>query len=256
MTYSELRSKVTMVTGAGQGIGLAIVRELACHGCAIAAFDVNQDTLAALARELVEKDIPYLTYVMDVANYDQVRSGVNAAVERFGEINVLVNNAGISPKHNGVKALMVDMDPEEWSRVLQVNLTGSFYCSKLVAPIMATKGWGRIVNMASMAARTGGIVTGCHYTASKSGVIGLTKIMAAELGLYNITVNAIAPGRILTPMALGVSEAINRQMKERIPLKRLGMPEEVATTVAFLCSDAASFISGATIDINGAQCTY
>ncbi len=256
MSYEELCGKVAVVTGAGQGIGLATVRELAGHGCTVVGFDLNSEALSALDGELSESGVLHLVGKVNVGDYVEVKAGIEGAIARFGGVDILVNNAGISPKRDGAKVPMVEMDPEEWDLVMKVNLTGAFYCSKVAAPSMVARGWGRIVSMSSMAARTGGIVPGCHYTATKAGIIGLTKVMAAELGPHGVTVNAVAPGRILTPMVQAVGEDVNRQYLQRIPLRRLGTPEEVATAIAFLCSDAASFISGVTLDVNGAQCCY
>lgn len=251
--YDELHGRVAVVTGAGQGIGLAIVRELARNGCQIVAFDVNPETLSALGRELGEKHVPHQVRVVDVADWSQVGAGVESAISQFGEVNILVNNAGIAPKRDGLKIPILDMDPGEWNRVLAVNLTGMFHCCKAVVPSMMAKRWGRIVNISSRAARMGGKATSCHYTASKAGVLGLTRSLAIELGPYGITVNAVLPGRIVTPMTQVAAEHVNQGLLMSIPLGRLGQPEDVAGAVVYLCSDSASFVSGSALDVGGAQ---
>jgi 3-oxoacyl-[acyl-carrier protein] reductase len=143
------------------------------------------------------------------------------------------------------------MSEEEWRKVLDINLTGAFLCSKACLPIMREKGWGRIINIASQAGRTRSDIAGAHYAASKAGMMGLARALAGELGMAGITVNSIAPGRIMTPMAQEAGEAANTAYLARIPVGRLGTPDDVAAAVAFLVSDEAGFISGITLDVNG-----
>jgi 3-oxoacyl-[acyl-carrier protein] reductase len=170
----------------------------------------------------------------------------------WGNIGILVNNAGISPKQpDGASARIVDVSLDEWSRVLDVNLGSVLRLCQLVVPYMREQGWGRIINISSLAGRTISRVAGVSYSASKAGLLSLTRNLANELGPLGVTANAIAPGRVATSMAMQGGEEINKQYSDLIPVGRLGRPEEVAAVVAFLASENTGFINGATIDING-----
>lgn len=187
----------------------------------------------------------------DVAREESVNRLVNETVERFGGVDILVNNAGISPKHEGRKTPVAETSAAEWQRVLDVNLSGAFLCSRACLAPMRRRRWGRIVNISSMAGRTKAEIAGAHYAASKAGMMGLARTLAAEVGRDGITVNCIAPGRIVTPMAEEVPAEVNQTALARIPVGRLGTPEDVAAAVAFLASEQAGFISGVTLDVNG-----
>jgi 3-oxoacyl-[acyl-carrier protein] reductase len=176
--------------------------------------------------------------------------------DRFGGIDLLVNNAGISPKHQGKKQTLWEMSVSEWDKVMAVNIRGAFLCCRYAVPEMIKRGGGAIVNLSSQAAKAGSVITGCHYVVSKAGMVGLTKILAREVAEYGIRVNAVAPGRIDTPMIRDVPPEVNEQVKKNIPLKRLGKPEEVADGILYLLSDAASFITGFVMDINGGSGMY
>jgi 3-oxoacyl-[acyl-carrier protein] reductase len=168
-----------------------------------------------------------------------------------GSIDTIINNAGISPKHEGRAHRLWEMAPDEWQRVLSVNLAGAFHTIRLLTPAMREAGFGAIVNMSSVAGKTYSEVVGAHYAASKAGLIGLTKHAAAELEPFCIRVNAIAPGRIETPLILTVSGHVNERQIQATPLGRLGRPEEVADLALYLTSDEASFITGQVCDVAG-----
>ena len=168
-----------------------------------------------------------------------------------GSFDTVVNNAGISPKHDGVAHKVWEMDPEEWRRVVDVNLNGSFNTIRALTPAMREAGRGWIVNMSSVAGKTYSPVVACHYAATKSAIIGFTKHLAAELGPHGIRVNALAPGRIATPMVAGVAPEVNAEQVRMTPLARLGEPDEVADVALYLTSPEASFVTGQTIDVAG-----
>jgi len=249
-----LNGKVALITGAARGIGKTIALELAANGAKIA---INDFKLVKEANETVE-EIKKLgsdakAYIADVSQKDQVAQMVSDIEKDFGKIDILINNAGISPKHNGVKKCVFEMDPEEWDKVMQVNLNSAFYTIRYAAPIMMKIGGGRIVNIASMAARLYSPIPGAHYCASKTGIIGLTRVCAGELAPYNIIVNAIAPGRIESEMTSAAGEEANKKILSTIPIGRYGTQQDVAKLIKFLVSDENNYIVGATIDINGGR---
>jgi 3-oxoacyl-[acyl-carrier protein] reductase len=244
------RSRVAIVTGAARGIGHMVAERLAKGGAAVVMTDVLKEVKSAADRLKVRGHATE-SMLADVADEAGVRSLVTKVFERHGRIDILVNNAGISPKHDGRKATVTAMTLEEWESVLKVNLTGTFLMSRACVPIMREAGFGRIVNISSQAGRTFSDIPGAHYAATKAGIIGFSRILAGEVGSDGITVNSIAPGRISTPMADAVGEDVNSAIVSRIPVRRIGTPQDIAATVAFLVSEEASFITGATIDVNG-----
>jgi len=192
-----------------------------------------------------------LPVIGDVSNEEDVARLVDTTISNFGHIDILVNNAGISPKKDGRKPLLTEIPLQEWKKVIDVNLTSMFICCKAVLPTMIKQKSGRIVNLSSSAALDGGFLAGAHYTASKGGVSALTMSLAREVAPNGITVNAVAPGRIITPMASLTSDEKNREALSRIPVGRFGKPEDVANIILFLASEKTSFMTGVTVNVSG-----
>jgi 3-oxoacyl-[acyl-carrier protein] reductase len=193
-----------------------------------------------------------LTYTLDVTDDSGIASLYQTISATLGKVSVLVNNAGISPKQpDGKSSGILQLDPKEWAKVIEVNLTSVMRMCQTFIPDMQALKYGRIVSISSLAGRSKSVVAGPSYMASKAGVLGLTRAIATEMGPFGITANCVAPGRILTEMALQAGEEVNRRYAEQIPVKRIGTPEEVGQAVAFLCAESSGFINGATIDING-----
>jgi 3-oxoacyl-[acyl-carrier protein] reductase len=213
--------------------------------------DTSAEALADAQESLKPQGRNVLALQADVSRDAEVEQLIARTRERFGAVSILVNNAGISPKHDGVKAPVTAMDVEEWRRVLDINLTGAFRCTKACLPDMVSARWGRIVNIASQAGRTRSDIAGAHYAASKAGMMALARTVAGEAGAAGITVNSVAPGRIDTPMAQAAGAAVNAEYLRRIPVGRLGTVDDIAAAVAFLASDEAGFITGVTLDVNG-----
>ena len=190
--------------------------------------------------------------VADVTDEAAVRAAVSGIQAQHGRLDILVNNAGISPKHDGRKPLTPDISIEEWQRVFAVNLTSAFLFAREAIPVMRANGWGRIVNIASYAGQTGSRSTGLHYSSSKAGLIGLSRTLALEVGESGITVNCVAPGRVLTEMnAWANASGANQDFVAGIPIKRLATVDDIASAVSFLASEAAGYLTGATLDVNG-----
>lgn len=255
MSDAQRSPLVSVVTGAAGGLGTAIVRELLARGDRVVATDANPAALVSLVDALRgdsdDVDSNLLTLDGDVTSQSDWARIREAATRSFGAPSVLVNNAGISPKHGGRKLDGRDIPVDEWNLVLAVNLTGPFLGIQALAPGMAEAGFGRIVNMSSLAARHGGLVAGVHYAATKTGLLGVTRSFARELAPSGITVNAVAPGRIDSGMVSMVSGEVNSKYAALIPVGRLGTADDVARTVAFLADRDAGFITGAVIDVNG-----
>jgi 3-oxoacyl-[acyl-carrier protein] reductase len=248
----RLAGRVALVTGSGQGIGRAIALRFAAEGAAVICNDVVPDRADATARDVERCGRPALAAPADVADRAQVEAMVEQAWQRFGRLDILVNNAGIfrlTPP--GVGPVEAETE-ESWDRVLAVNLKGVFLCCQRVLPIMKRQRYGRIVNLGSLAAKTGGTVSTAAYAVAKAGVICLTKCLAREGAPFGITANAVAPGQIDTEMTSQVLERRSRrELEQAIPLGRIGTPEDVAAGVLFLASEEAGYITGAVLDING-----
>ncbi|WP_315139667.1 3-oxoacyl-ACP reductase [Achromobacter marplatensis] len=241
-------SKVALVTGAGRGIGLEVARLLLAKGYRVLA--VSREGVEA--QRLGGASAHLRTERADVTDYAAMQALVDSAREQWGPVSVLMNNAGISPKQaDGNSAGILDITPAEWESVLQVNLTSILRLCQMVLPGMRDQGWGRIVNVSSLAGRAKSLVAGGSYMASKAGVLGLTRAIAAEMAPHGITANAITPGRILTEMAQQAAPSVNENYAAQIPVRRLGTPEEVAAAMVFLAAEEAGFINGAILDING-----
>lgn len=236
-----------VVTGAARGMGRAITARLAALGYPVIAVDIDEEGLATTAAE-VPGDITPLVAGVGAADAPSL---VRTATRPHGGICVLVNNAGISPKRDGVAVPTVELTRAEWDRVLLTNLTGAFELCQVAAIDMMAMGWGRIVNVSSLAARTGTRVPGSHYVASKAALLGFSRTLALELGRSGVTVNCIAPGRIDTSMAGEALPEINERMLRRVPVGRFGQPDDIAAAVAYLVSEDAGFVTGATLDVNG-----
>ncbi len=241
----SLKDRVALVTGASQGIGRATALALAQAGARVAAAARNQEKLAEVVLEISAAGGDALAVCMDVAEADQVKSGFKQALERFGKLDILVNNAGIARD-----ALAVRMKPEDWDAVLRTNLTGAHLCLQQALSVMLRQRYGRIINVTSVVAQTGNAGQ-ANYVAAKAGLIGLTKAIAVEVASRNITVNAVAPGFIATPMTDPLPQNVKDQMLARIPLARMGSDQDVAAAIVFLASAEAGYITGHVLDVNG-----
>ncbi|QOZ36387.1 SDR family NAD(P)-dependent oxidoreductase [Bradyrhizobium sp. CCBAU 53421] len=246
--------RVILVTGGARGIGLEIVRRFLADGYRV-AFVATQAKHVQRALEILGCPEEQLCAgVVDVTRQNDVNLFVDQVRRCWGEITALVNNAGISPKRVDDKVpWFSQMSTQEWTRVIDVNLGGPFNLIRLLAPSMMANGYGRIINVGSLAGRAVPLIAGPHYAASKAGLIGLTRAAARDLAPYGVTVNCIAPGRVLSDLTGPAESAANRSALSRIPLGRFGRGEEVAHLAAFLASPMASFITGATIDITGGE---
>lgn len=248
---NRFRDRTVIVTGAARGIGLGIATRFLAEDANVVVCDTSVEALADAQERLQAHGRKLLALQADVSRDADVEQLLERTRQRFGPVAILVNNAGISPKHDGLKADVSRMDVEEWQRVMDVNLTGSFRCTKACLPDMVAARWGRIVNIASQAGRTRSDIAGAHYAASKAGMMALARTVAGEAGAAGVTVNSVAPGRIDTPMAQAAGAAVNAEYLKRIPVGRLGTVEDIAAAVAFLASDEAGFITGVTLDVNG-----
>ncbi len=240
----RLSGKKVVVTGSGRGIGRAIAIKLAREGADVMAADIDAESVQKVAEEIKRLGVKGIGVRVDVSKKEEVEKIFETAKEEFGRLDVLVNNAGINRD-----ALLHKMTDEEWTQVLAVNLTGVFFCTRKAAKIMRDQRYGRIINISS--AGWLGNIGQTNYSASKAGVVGLSKTVARELAPRGITVNVICPGFIDTEMTRAVPEKIKEIILNRIPTRRIGKPEEVANVVAFLASDEASYVTGAIIDVGG-----
>jgi 3-oxoacyl-[acyl-carrier protein] reductase len=242
---SRLENKVCIVTGAAQGIGLATALKFAREGARLAVWDVRQDGVDRAVAQCRELGAQAEGSIVDVTQREMVDAAVAKAKERFGRIDVLVNNAGITQD-----ARLQKMNLEQFDRVIDVNLRGVFHCAQAVADVMVAQGSGVILNASSVVGLYGNFGQ-TNYAAAKFGVIGFTKTWSRELGPKGVRVNAVAPGFVTTTMMDTVPEKVLAELRQRVPLQRLGTPEEIANVYCFLASDEASYINGAVIEVSG-----
>jgi len=242
-----LSGKVALITGSARGIGKAIALELANHGAKIVINDIlPKNEIDKTLEEIRKSDDQAIGIRADITIFEEVESMVKEIINKFGKIDILVNNAGIIRD-----SLLIRMKEEDWDAVININLKGTFNCSKTVAKhMMRQKSGGKIVNISSVIGLVGNIGQ-ANYAASKAGIIGLTKSIAKELALRNINVNAIAPGFIETDMTKRLSEKVIKDLQQQIPLKRLGTVKDIAKVVYFLVSDNANYITGQVINVDG-----
>lgn len=241
----RLAGKVSIITGAAQGIGEATALKFAKEGAIVIACDLNETALAEVVRKCKDLGAKAASFLMNVTDRAQVDSVVAKVLEQFGRVDVLVNNAGITQD-----ARLVKMTPEQFDKVIDVNLRGVFHCSQAVADTMISQNSGVILNASSVVGLYGNFGQ-TNYAATKFGVIGFTKTWSRELGPKGVRVNAVAPGFIATPILDSMPEKVIDGMKARVPLARLGKPEEIANVYAFLASDEASYINGEVIEVSG-----
>lgn len=240
-----LNGKTALVTGAARGIGLAIAKSLGESGANVVISDILADLVAAAQKNLADGGIKSAWHAGDVSKTEDVNSLFAVAVEKFGTVDILVNNAGITRD-----ALILRMDERDWDLVMAVNLKGTFLCSKAAARIMMKNRFGRIINISSVVGIMGNAGQ-ANYSASKAGIIGLTKSLAKELASRNITVNAVAPGYIATEMTASLPKEATEKFLESIPLGRPGTPADIAAAVKFLAAEESSYITGQVIHVDG-----
>jgi len=241
----SLKDKVALVTGASQGIGWDIAQALVVAGAKVAVVARTEEKLALLVGEIETAGGEALAVKMDVADAEQIKAGFRQVIDKFGRLDILVNNAAITRD-----GLAVRMKADDWDAVIRTNLTGAHLCIQQALGSMMRARAGRIINVSSVVAQMGNAGQ-ANYVAAKAGLIGLTKAIAMEIASRNITVNAVAPGFIETPMTDVLSDKVKEELKARIPLGRLGVPRDVAAAIVFLASDEAAYITGHVLDVNG-----
>lgn len=247
---SEFADKVVLVTGAGRGIGRAIAEAFAGQGAFVAANDITPINLDETVKRITASGGRANAHVFDIAVKMSAQTMIEQILDDWGKIDILINNAGVEPH-----ATLLDLDDWDWRRTLDVNLTGPFFLMQSAGRVMREQGGGVVVNIASIAGRAHGLRDRAAYVASKMGLLGLTREAARELAAYNIRVNAVCPGVIETEMTAGLrhNEAVVRKWLEDIPQGRLGRPAEVVGLVLFLCSEAAAYLTGQAINVDGGK---
>ena len=241
----NLIDRVALVTGASQGIGRATALALASAGARVIVAARNREKLDALVEEIAVSGSQALAVTMDVGDAEQIKAGFKQGIEKFGRLDILVNNAAVTRD-----GLSLRMKMDDWESVLRTNLTGAHLCIQQALGVMMKQRYGRIINMSSVVAQTGNAGQ-ANYVAAKAGLIGLTRAIAIEMASRNITVNAIAPGFIQTPMTAPLPDKVRQEMLARIPLGRMGHDHEIAASVVFLASEEAGYITGHVLDVNG-----
>jgi len=241
----SLKDKVALLTGASQGIGRETALALAEAGAKVAACARNEEKLAALVTEIGNAGGEAIAVKMDVADAEQIKAGFKQVLEKFGRLDILVNNAAITRD-----GLAVRMKQDDWDAVIRTNLTGAYLCIQQALSTMMRARAGRIINISSVVAEMGNAGQS-NYVAAKAGLVGLTKAIAIEIASRGITVNAVAPGFIATPMTDALPDKVKEDLKTRIPLGRMGSARDVAAAIVFLASDEAAYITGHVLDVNG-----
>lgn len=249
MKTADSLERVAVVTGAAQGLGLAIAKTLLENGKKVVFIDVNQEALQELEQSSYiqsgHKDRTMFLKI-DVSSIEQIREGISVILQKWERIDILVNNAGIREETS-----IEEIEEMEWDRIIDVNLKGTFFFSQAVVEVMKKQEWGRIINMSSFGGQVGPLTSGAHYCASKAGQLALTKVFARSLSKNGITVNAVSPAAIRTPEMDRIAPEKLAKMVEGIPVGRVGEDQEVAEMVLYLASESAGYITGATFDING-----
>jgi 3-oxoacyl-[acyl-carrier protein] reductase len=241
----RLAGKTVIITGGGSGIGKEACLRFAQEGAQVVVAEFNEQAGQDTVQLINEAGGKTLFIQVDVSNLESVEHMVAQTVEQFGRIDILINNAGITQD-----AMLSKMTPEQWHQVLNVNLNGVFYCTRTVAPHMVKQGNGKIINTSSIVGVQGNLGQ-TNYAAAKAGVIGMTKTWAKELGFKGITVNAVAPGYVETGMVATVPEKVLQDMLEKVPLRRLGKPSDIANAYLFLASNEADYVNGTVLEVNG-----
>ena len=241
----SLQNRIALVTGASQGIGRATALALTQSGARVAVAARNAAKLAGVVAEITASGGEAIAVQMDVADAQQVKAGFRQTIEKFGKLDILVNNAAITRD-----GLAVRMKAEDWDAVVRTNLTGAHFCAQQALSVMMRARYGRIINLTSVVAETGNAGQ-VNYVAAKAGLIGLTRALAVEVASRNITVNAVAPGFIVSPMTDPLPQPVKEELVARIPLGRMGTDVEVAAAIVFLASDEAGYITGTVLDVNG-----
>lgn len=239
----EFEGKVAIVTGAAQGIGKEVAHEFARRGAAVAVVDINAEAALKTAGEIGPNA---LVVACDVSRWEAVEAMVETVIAQLGRIDIVVNNAGMCER-----ATIDELTPERWDRLMAVNLKGPFLVCKAAVRYMKAQASGRIINISSIAGKIGGLMVGLHYTASKGGVLALTRGLARDLAQHNITVNSVCPSMVDTEMGAMFGDVEKENYLRSVPLRRLATAKDIASAVVYLASDAASYITGEVIDVNG-----
>ena len=241
----RLENKVAIITGGTAGIGAAAARKFAQEGAKVTVWARNAEKGKAFVEAMAKEGYTICFDAIDTSNYEQVVAATKRVFDANGKIDILINNAGITND-----STLKKMTPEQWQSVIDINLTGTFYCTKAVNQYMVEAGWGRIINVSSVVGLYGNFGQ-TNYVATKAGVIGMTKTLCRELGKKGVTVNAVAPGFIATDMVAKMPEDVLAGMVAKVPVGRLGKPEDIANAFCFLASDEAAYVNGAVLSVDG-----
>lgn len=241
----RLENKVAIITGGTAGIGAAAAKKFAQEGAKVTVWARNAEKGKAFVEAMAKEGYTICFDAVDTSNYEQVVAATKRVFDANGKIDILINNAGITND-----STLKKMTPEQWQSVIDINLTGTFYCTKAVNQYMVEAGWGRIINVSSVVGLYGNFGQ-INYVATKAGVIGMTKTLCRELGKKGVTVNAVAPGFIATDMVAKMPEDVLAGMVAKVPVGRLGKPEDIANAFCFLASDEAAYVNGAVLSVDG-----